>query len=62
MADLKWKTISSEYLFSDLWFKVRKDKCESPEGKIIDPYYVYEFPEWVTAFAVTEDKKVPTIS
>ena len=58
MADLKWKTISSEYLFSDLWFKVRKDKCESPAGKIIDPYYVYEFPEWVTAFAVTEDKKV----
>lgn len=58
MADLKWKTISSEYLFSDLWFKVRKDKCESPAGKIIDPYYVYEFPEWVTAFALTEDKKV----
>ena len=58
MTDLKWKTISSEYLFSDLWFKVRKDKCESPAGKIIDPYYVYEFPEWVTAFAVTEDKKV----
>jgi 8-oxo-dGTP pyrophosphatase MutT (NUDIX family) len=58
MIDLKWKTLSSEYLFSDLWFKVRKDKCESPSGKIIDPYYVYEFPEWVTAFALTEDNKV----
>lgn len=58
MIDLKWKVISSEYLFNDLWFKVRKDKCASPEGKIIDPYYVYEFPEWVTAVALTEDNKV----
>ncbi len=55
---MKWKTLSSEYLFSDLWFKVRKDKCESPQGKIIDPYYVYEFPEWVTAVALTEENKV----
>ena len=58
MRDLKWKILSSEYLFNDLWFKVRKDICESPEGKIIDPYYVYEFPEWATAFALTEDNKV----
>lgn len=56
--DLKWKILSSEYIFHDLWFKVRKDICESPSGKIIDPYYVYEFPNWVTAVALTEDNKV----
>lgn len=55
---MKWKILSSQYLFNDLWFKVRKDICESPEGKIIDPYYVYEFPEWATAFALTEGNKV----
>lgn len=55
---MKWKILSSEYLFNDLWFKVRRDICESPEGKIINPYYVYEFPEWVTAVALTEDNKV----
>ncbi len=55
---MKWKILSSEYLFKDLWFKVRRDKCETPEGKIINPYYVYEFPEWVTALAVTEDGKI----
>lgn len=55
---MKWKILSSEYLFNDLWFKVRKDICESPQGKIINPYYVYEFPEWATAFALTEDNKV----
>src|SRR6187455_2846127 len=58
MRDLKWKIVTSEYLFNDLWFKVRKDICEAPSGKIIDPYYVYEFPEWATAFALTEDNKV----
>jgi ADP-ribose pyrophosphatase len=55
---MKWKTLSSEYLFSDLWFRIRKDKCETPQGKIIDPYYVYEFPEWVTALPVTEDGRI----
>ena len=55
---MDWKIISSEYLFSDLWFKVRKDRCETPQGKIVDPYYVYEFPTWVTAVALTDDGKV----
>jgi ADP-ribose diphosphatase len=55
---MKWKILSSEYLFRDLWFTVRKDRCETPDGKIIDPYYVYEFPTWVTALAITKEKKV----
>jgi len=55
---MKWKTLSSEYLFKDTWFTVRKDTCEAPDGRIITPYYVYEFPTWVTALAVTEDRKV----
>ena len=55
---MKWKILSSEYLFKDLWFKVRRDRCESPSGKIIDPYYVYEFPTWVAAVPITEDGKV----
>lgn len=55
---MKWKTLSSEYLFKDTWFTVRKDTCEKPDGKIIMPYYVYEFPTWVSAVALTEDNKV----
>ncbi len=55
---MKWKILSSEYLFNDLWFKVRKDRCETPQGKIVEPYYVYEFPTWVTAVALTEDGKI----
>ena len=55
---MNWKILSSQYLFNDLWFKVRKDRCLTPQGKIVDPYYVYEFPTWVTAVAITEDGKV----
>lgn len=55
---MKWKTLRSEYLFNDAWFKVRKEVCETPEGKIVDPYYVYEFPTWVGAVPVTEDGRI----
>lgn len=55
---MNWKILKSEYLFRETWFTLRKDTCETPEGKIIDPYYVYEFPTWVSALAITEDNQV----
>ena len=55
---MNWKIISSAYLFRETWFTIRKDKCEAPDGKIIYPYYVYEFPDWVSALALTEEGKV----
>ena len=55
---MNWKTLSSEYLFKDTWFTVRKDVCEKPDGKIVSPYYVYEFPTWVSAVAFTEENKI----
>jgi ADP-ribose pyrophosphatase len=58
MKDLSWKTLSSEYIFKETWFTIRKDTCETTDGKIISPYYVYEFPTWVTAVALTEDGKI----
>lgn len=55
---MEWKIVSTDYLFRDKWFTVRKDTCLRPDGKLIDPYYVYEFPEWVTALALTHDGNV----
>ena len=56
--NLEWKTLSSEYIFNDNWLHLRKDRCQRPDGKIVDPYYVTEYPEWVTALAFTEDEKI----
>jgi ADP-ribose pyrophosphatase len=55
---MKWKILSSEYLYKATWFTIRKDICETPDGKIVDPYYVYEFPTWVSALAITDDNNV----
>lgn len=55
---MNWKTLSSTYLFKENWFTVRKDRCERPDGKIIDPYYVFEFPEWATALPLTAEGKI----
>ncbi len=55
---LKWKTLSSEYLYNAVWLKARRDKCLKPDGSIVENYYVIEYPEWVTALALTENEDV----
>ncbi|MBD0332582.1 MAG: NUDIX hydrolase [Chitinophagaceae bacterium] len=55
---MKWKVLESEYLFKEPWLTIRKDKCETPAGKIIPAFYVNEYPEWVNAFALTKENKV----
>lgn len=55
---MKWKLIGSKKLFSETWMNIRVDTCEKPDGTIVTPYYVYDFPEWVTAIAITKDGKV----
>lgn len=56
--DLRWKTLQSEYLYRKDWLNIRVDTCEKPDGKIITPYYVYEFTDWVCAFAITKNQEV----
>ncbi|MBN9298129.1 MAG: NUDIX hydrolase [Filimonas sp.] len=58
MSDLKWKTLSSEYIHKDEWLTARKDRCEMPNGTIVDPYYVLEYADWVTVLPVTAEGKV----
>lgn len=55
---MNWKTLSSEYLERHKYFTARKDRCQRPDGKIVDPYYVVELPRSATALAITEDNKV----
>ena len=58
MPDLTWKTISSEYLHKGPWATLRSDKCEMPDGRVVEQYYVLEYPNWVNAIAITEDNKI----
>jgi len=58
MNDLNWKLCHSEYIHKGPWATLRTDICEMPDGRIVDKYYVLEYPNWVNAVALTEDNKV----
>lgn len=55
---MNWKVLSSKYISKHIYFTARQDRCEMPDGQIVDPYFVVELPESVCAMAVTEDGKV----
>lgn len=56
--DLRWKMLSSEYVFRDRWFQARADSCEFPDGRIIEPYYVVELPDWANIIVVTKEERI----
>jgi len=58
MIDLTWKLLDSHYIHKGPWATLRTDKCEMPDGRIVEDYYVLEYPNWVNAVAITEDNKV----
>jgi ADP-ribose pyrophosphatase len=53
-----WKTIDSEYLYKTAFGNLRKDKCQLPNGIIIDEYYVNEYSDWVNAVIITKENKI----
>jgi ADP-ribose pyrophosphatase len=56
--NLDWKKLSSRYLVHNRWLRLREDRCELPDGKIIPNYYVLEYPTWVIVVALTRDEQV----
>src|ERR1700744_5897724 len=56
--NLTWKKLSAHYIHKGPWATLRTDKCEMPNGHIVQDYYVLEYSNWVNAVAITEDNKV----
>lgn len=62
MSKIKpWKTLESEELAKYGYFRMRKDKCELPDGRVMPGYYTIEFADWVNVIPVTKDKKIVLI-
>ena len=55
---MKWKTLESEDLFTSGIFRLRSDKCELPDGRVMPRYFVMDFPDWVNVLPITEDGEV----
>jgi 8-oxo-dGTP pyrophosphatase MutT (NUDIX family) len=58
MQSKKWKLRASEQLVKDRWADVRKNVYEKADGRLIEPFYIYGFPDYATALAITRDGKV----
>ena len=56
--DLGWKIDQSRRLISDPWISLRADSCTTSTGKAVSPYYVLEYPDWVSVFALDVDNEL----
>ncbi|BAC12745.1 hypothetical conserved protein [Oceanobacillus iheyensis HTE831] len=54
----KWKTLQSEYIHQSDFGNIRLDKCELPNGTVIEAYHVNEHPDWVNAVVITKEKEI----
>ncbi|MEH1963938.1 MAG: NUDIX hydrolase [Nostoc sp.] len=53
-----WIVLKSRQIVKDRWISVRSDTCQMPNGTIVDPYYVLEYPTWVNIVALTKNQEV----
>jgi len=58
MSNFEWTTLKSKQIVKDKWISLRGDTCKMPNGKIIEPYYVLEYPTWVNVVALTKEREV----
>lgn len=49
-----WKILSSEYLIQDHWMTLRTDRCELPNGVVLDKYYIREITDFVQIVPINE--------
>ena len=55
---MKWKQLDSKEIFRTGFFRLRADRCEMPDGRVMPGYYVMEFPNWVNIVPVTDDNQI----
>ena len=58
MEDFNWSILESKNVVKDRWISLRADTCKMPNGTIVTPYYVLEYPTWVNVVAITKNKEV----
>ena len=53
MHHLDWKLLHSDIVLQNDWFTVRSDRCEMPNGRIVEPFFVIESQNYVNVVPVT---------
>ncbi len=58
MTITPWKIKQSTYLLKDQWLTLRADTCETNEGVLIDPFYVFEKSDWANIVAFDSQGRI----
>ena len=56
-----WEVLDSTYPYRDRWIALRSDTVRLPNGTVLSPYHVIEFPEWICALAITPAREIVLI-
>jgi 8-oxo-dGTP pyrophosphatase MutT (NUDIX family) len=57
--DIKhWTVLQSRSLIKDRWVDLRTETCETATGRVVEPYYVLTYPDWVVVVAITPERKM----
>ncbi len=54
----KWKVLNRLELISSKFFSLKVDRCELPDHKIMEKYYIFEFSDWVNVVALDEQNNM----
>jgi 8-oxo-dGTP pyrophosphatase MutT (NUDIX family) len=57
-----WKVLKSENIIETRGFRIRKDECQLPDGRIMPRYYIFEFLDWAQIVPVTEAGELVMLS
>lgn len=58
MNHAKWTVRRSSHVRRDRWISLREDECVTPEGVVVAPYYVVEYPDWVHVVALDDHDRL----
>lgn len=56
-----WQILDTVYLHRRPWLTMRQDRVRLSNGRIIDDYYVQEYPPWVSVLAITDELRAVLI-
>jgi ADP-ribose pyrophosphatase len=57
-----WKVLETEEILSAGFFKMKRDRLELPDGRIMPRYYSMEFSDWVNIVPITTDGRIVLIN
>ncbi len=53
-----WPTLDSTITYEDPWLRLRSDRCQTVAGRIIEPYHVLAYRDWVNVVALTAGREI----